>query len=101
MKVDTTNTDPAYWEAILEKEGLGMGAGHDANIIKYGSSQTALVNAEEEARDKGLTPEVHMVAVREHIRQLNVKRHESRTAYRAKMREEKKALREKVWKSNT
>ncbi len=36
---DITNTDPAYWEMVLESYGLGMGRGRTPQQIYVGASE--------------------------------------------------------------
>lgn len=37
-KPDVTNTDPAYWEMVLESYGLGLGRGRNPQQVYVGGS---------------------------------------------------------------
>jgi hypothetical protein len=87
------------WDKKLSDLGLGMGAGFDHHIIKYGFTVSQLEDLHGRARD--LPAEVHETQVRLGRQKRDRQRNAKRAQARAALRSAKAELRSKIWGSES
>lgn len=88
------------WEEKLEKLGLGLNAGHDHHILKYGFSYAELEDLYQDT-EESLNPSAHQHQVHLYQQELNRQSHASRSAQRAALRKAKQELKAKIWGKST